>query len=73
MRIRVEEVVKFIVALIIALSVCKLAHAGLVDMMQREGQTNQLELDNKLMIENNKLLEEILSELIKINKNSNNI
>ncbi len=35
------------------------AYAGLIDMCQREGQTNQLVEGNQLMKENNKLLTEI--------------
>ena len=35
------------------------AYAGIIDYCQREGQTNQLELGNRLMIENNALLKEI--------------
>ena len=35
------------------------SYAGIIDFAQREGQTNQLEISNKLMIENNNLLKEI--------------
>lgn len=48
------------------------SYAGFIDYCQREGQTNQLQISNDLMKENNKLLKDILVELKEINKSQRN-